>query len=193
MSLSIHSKSEVGRRSDLLSPLSSSPSSNTNHTKHTLHTLHTGTSTMARTPLLLAVAAVLLASPVMGFMRPATPSTSRRRAAMRMMAAGSSNKAGWALLFDCDGVLADTERDGHRPCFNIAFQQKGIDCTWDVGLYGKLLEVRPGYAPRHRVYVLCRERPDIRIGVCGISLLRSRLCNIVLSYHCTQSQDAVCS
>ena len=101
---------------------------------------------MARMPLLLAAAVVLLASPVLGFVRLATPSISRR-AAVQMMAAGSSNEAGWALLFDCDGVLADTERDGHRPCFNIAFQQKGIDCTWNVELYGKLLEVRPSYAP----------------------------------------------
>jgi len=35
-------------------------------------------------------------------------------------------KADFALLFDCDGVLADTERDGHRPSFNLAFEQKGM-------------------------------------------------------------------
>jgi beta-phosphoglucomutase-like phosphatase (HAD superfamily) len=45
-----------------------------------------------------------------------------------------------ALIFDCDGVLADTERDGHRPSFNAAFSAKGIDCVWDVDLYGHLLE-----------------------------------------------------
>lgn len=37
----------------------------------------------------------------------------------------SSGKESWALLFDCDGVLADTERDGHRPAFNQAFKEKG--------------------------------------------------------------------
>ena len=26
-----------------------------------------------------------------------------------------------AIIFDCDGVLADTERDGHRVAFNKAF------------------------------------------------------------------------
>ena len=26
-----------------------------------------------------------------------------------------------ALIFDCDGVLVDTERDGHRVAFNSAF------------------------------------------------------------------------
>jgi len=30
-----------------------------------------------------------------------------------------------ALLFDCDGVLVDTERDGHRVSFNKAFEEKG--------------------------------------------------------------------
>jgi beta-phosphoglucomutase-like phosphatase (HAD superfamily) len=30
-----------------------------------------------------------------------------------------------ALLFDCDGVLVDTERDGHRVSFNEAFKRKG--------------------------------------------------------------------
>ena len=29
-----------------------------------------------------------------------------------------------ALIFDCDGVLADTERDGHRVAFNKAFAEK---------------------------------------------------------------------
>lgn len=96
---------------------------------------------MARPSFFLVVASLLLA-PAQAFLRHATPRT-RNRATVRMMAAGIGNKASWALLFDCDGVLADTERDGHRPCFNIAFQQKGIDCTWDVDLYGKLLEVRP--------------------------------------------------
>jgi hypothetical protein len=32
-----------------------------------------------------------------------------------------------ALLFDCDGVLVDTERDGHRISFNEAFKRKGSD------------------------------------------------------------------
>jgi beta-phosphoglucomutase-like phosphatase (HAD superfamily) len=30
-----------------------------------------------------------------------------------------------ALLFDCDGVLVDTEKDGHRVSFNMAFSMKG--------------------------------------------------------------------
>jgi HAD superfamily hydrolase (TIGR01509 family) len=49
-----------------------------------------------------------------------------------------------ALIFDCDGVLADTERDGHRVAFNKAFTARGLAIDWDVELYGKLLEVSGG-------------------------------------------------
>ena len=31
-----------------------------------------------------------------------------------------------ALLFDCDGVLADTERDWHRVSFNKVFAERGL-------------------------------------------------------------------
>jgi len=49
-----------------------------------------------------------------------------------------------ALLFDVDGTLADTERDGHRPAFNAAFREYGLDWDWDVTLYGKLLAITGG-------------------------------------------------
>jgi len=49
-----------------------------------------------------------------------------------------------AILFDCDGVLADTERDGHRPAFNRAFKLNEIDEEWNVERYGILLEVGGG-------------------------------------------------
>lgn len=49
-----------------------------------------------------------------------------------------------ALIFDCDGVLADTERDGHRVAFNKAFAEKGYQMEWDVDLYKELLKVAGG-------------------------------------------------
>ena len=49
-----------------------------------------------------------------------------------------------ALIFDCDGVLVDTERDGHRVAFNRAFSAIGLDVSWDVELYGELLKVAGG-------------------------------------------------
>lgn len=43
-----------------------------------------------------------------------------------------------------DGVLADTERDGHRPAFNLAFAESDLDTVWDVERYGVLLETGGG-------------------------------------------------
>ncbi|HTM95639.1 MAG TPA: HAD-IA family hydrolase [Croceibacterium sp.] len=56
-----------------------------------------------------------------------------------------------ALIFDCDGVLVDTERDGHRVGFNHAFAEFGIDAEWSVELYAKLLGVAGG-KERMRAY-----------------------------------------
>ena len=56
-----------------------------------------------------------------------------------------------ALIFDCDGVLVDTERDGHRVAFNQAFARKGYSFQWDVALYVRLLEVAGG-KERMRAY-----------------------------------------
>jgi HAD superfamily hydrolase (TIGR01509 family) len=65
-----------------------------------------------------------------------------------------------ALIFDVDGTLADTERDGHRIAFNRAFADAGLDWHWDVGRYGELLAVTGG-KERMRHYVE-RYRPDYR-------------------------------
>ena len=48
------------------------------------------------------------------------------------------------LIFDVDGTLSDTERDGHRVAFNRAFRDAGLDWAWSVELYGKLLSVTGG-------------------------------------------------
>ena len=49
-----------------------------------------------------------------------------------------------ALIFDCDGVLADTERDGHRVAFNRAFALKGLTEEWSVERYSALLSTAGG-------------------------------------------------
>lgn len=57
-----------------------------------------------------------------------------------------------ALIFDVDGTLAETERDGHRPAFNQAFADTGLSWDWTPELYGKLLKVSGG-KERMRAYV----------------------------------------
>ncbi|MGA9572399.1 MAG: HAD-IA family hydrolase [Lysobacterales bacterium] len=49
-----------------------------------------------------------------------------------------------ALIFDVDGTLADTERDGHRIAFNRAFVDANLDWCWDEETYGLLLNVAGG-------------------------------------------------
>lgn len=75
-----------------------------------------------------------------------------------------------ALIFDVDGTLADTERDGHRPAFNLAFTALGLDWNWDVELYGKLLAVTGGkeriryYVEQYRPEYLARSDFDSLVG-----------------------------
>jgi len=49
-----------------------------------------------------------------------------------------------ALIFDCDGVLADTERDGHRPAFNATFAEVGLPVQWSEAEYGEKLKIGGG-------------------------------------------------
>lgn len=64
-----------------------------------------------------------------------------------------------ALIFDVDGTLADTERDGHRVAFNAAFAELGLPWRWDETRYGKLLAVTGG---RERLqHFLASENPEV--------------------------------
>lgn len=49
-----------------------------------------------------------------------------------------------ALIFDVDGTLANTERDGHLVAFNEAFKELELDWFWSHSLYHKLLDVTGG-------------------------------------------------
>ncbi len=49
-----------------------------------------------------------------------------------------------ALLWDVDGTLAETELEGHRPAFNAAFAEAGLDWHWDQATYQRLLAVTGG-------------------------------------------------
>jgi len=50
-----------------------------------------------------------------------------------------------ALLWDVDGTLAETERDGHLLAFNRAFEALGVPWRWGTARYGELLAVAGGY------------------------------------------------
>jgi HAD superfamily hydrolase (TIGR01509 family) len=82
-----------------------------------------------------------------------------------------------ALIFDVDGTLADTERDGHRPAFNAAFADYGLDWFWDEALYGELLDITGGkerirhYAGRYAPETAAR--PDFDALVKALHLVKT--------------------
>lgn len=75
-----------------------------------------------------------------------------------------------AVLFDVDGTLAETERDGHRVAFNRAFAEAGLDWHWDEALYGELLAITGGreriahYVRTWHPHWLAAEGADTRIA-----------------------------
>jgi len=76
----------------------------------------------------------------------ALPSTSSIRPAVRTGVLNTQAKLA-AIIFACDGVLVDSERDGHRVALNEAMKESGIkkdgkqlECS--VEEYGKLLKAR---------------------------------------------------
>lgn len=49
-----------------------------------------------------------------------------------------------AVIFDVDGTLAETERDGHRLAFNQAFERHGLPYRWSEEEYAGLLATTGG-------------------------------------------------
>jgi HAD superfamily hydrolase (TIGR01509 family) len=49
-----------------------------------------------------------------------------------------------ALIFDCDGVLADTERDGHLVAFNQMWREKGVNWQWSLEQYAEKVKIGGG-------------------------------------------------
>lgn len=83
-----------------------------------------------------------------------------------------------ALIFDVDGTLAETERDGHRVAFNAAFAEAGLAWHWDVELYDDLLAVTGG---KERIRHFCArfdpaflQRRDATALIAGIHAAKTR-------------------
>ena len=49
-----------------------------------------------------------------------------------------------AIFFDQDGVIVNTEKDGHRVAFNATFKEFGLPFAWDVDKYHALLQIGGG-------------------------------------------------
>jgi len=92
-----------------------------------------------------------------------------------------------ALIFDVDGTLANTERDGHRPAFNAAFEEAGLSWYWDKTFYGTLLDVAGGRERLHyyaeRFDPATRARPDFDELLDRVHELKTRNYQRLLSAH----------
>lgn len=67
-----------------------------------------------------------------------------------------------ALIFDCDGVLADTERDGHLPAFNAAFAEFALPVAWSEADYAVKLHIGGG---KERIASIFTPELDAQVGV----------------------------
>lgn len=77
-----------------------------------------------------------------------------------------------ALIWDVDGTLAETERDGHRVAFNRAFETMGLPWRWDEARYGALLAVAGG---RERLLADMATRADAPVPTVEREQLARRL------------------
>jgi HAD superfamily hydrolase (TIGR01509 family) len=94
-----------------------------------------------------------------------------------------------ALIFDVDGTLAETERDGHRPAFNQAFADNGLDWSWSEALYGDLLEISGG-KERMQAYVQ-QSKPNFVLpdGFADLTELIKHLHAVKTQYYTQFAQE----
>jgi len=82
-----------------------------------------------------------------------------------------------ALIFDCDGVLADTERHGHLPAFNQTFEEFGLPVRWSEDDYGVALCIGGG---KERMASLLT--PDL-VATAGLPRDREAQLALVAEWH----------
>ena len=82
------------------------------------------------------------------------------------------------LIFDCDGVLADTELHGHLAAFNLMWQRMGVPWRWSSAQYAEKLKIGGG---KERMASLFRD-PDFRRAV-KIPKSEEEQSALVLAWH----------
>lgn len=68
-----------------------------------------------------------------------------------------------AVIFDVDGTLADTERDGHLPAYNQAFDDLALDVSWSENEYHDLLRIEGGH--ERLAHYLDQATPDALLDI----------------------------
>jgi len=65
------------------------------------------------------------------------------------------------LIFDCDGVIAETEADGHRVAFNKVFNEENLGIEWDIETYGEKLKIAGGKERMRTIFTTSELTKDI--------------------------------
>jgi HAD superfamily hydrolase (TIGR01509 family) len=87
-----------------------------------------------------------------------------------------------ALIFDCDGVLADTERYGHLPAFNETFREFGLPVQWSEQDYAEKVLVGGG---KERMRTLLT--PEF-VGAAGLPTDPAEQAELVARWHRRKTQ-----
>jgi HAD superfamily hydrolase (TIGR01509 family) len=87
-----------------------------------------------------------------------------------------------ALVFDCDGVLADTERHGHLPAFNETFAEYGLPVHWSEDDYGEKLAIGGG---KERMASLFLDLDFVRVA--GIPDDEAERAQLLAQWHRTKT------
>lgn len=87
------------------------------------------------------------------------------------------------LIFDCDGVLADTERDGHLVAFNRMWAEQGIDWQWSLEQYAEKVKIGGG---KERMASLGQD-DDFR-AVYAVPDAEDEWWNVVAGWHKRKSE-----
>ncbi|NET60118.1 MAG: HAD-IA family hydrolase [Symploca sp. SIO2E6] len=88
-----------------------------------------------------------------------------------------------ALIFDCDGVLADTERDGHLMAFNQMWRENGVNWQWSLEQYAQKVKIGGG---KERMFSLGQDN-DFRT-VYSVPESEEAWWNIVTGWHKRKSE-----
>ncbi|NEP56436.1 MAG: HAD-IA family hydrolase [Symploca sp. SIO2G7] len=83
-----------------------------------------------------------------------------------------------ALIFDCDGVLADTERDGHLVAFNQMWREDGVNWQWSLEQYAEKVKIGGG---KERMFSLGQDK-DFR-AIYPVPESEETWWNIVIGWH----------
>lgn len=86
------------------------------------------------------------------------------------------------LIFDCDGVLAETELYGHLPVFNVTFEEFDLGVGWSVEEYGHTVAIGEG---KERLRLLLTQE---FVAANGIPPDADELDAMVLAWHARKTE-----